>query len=115
MGSKLAAWVILMVGVVAAANSGASVWRLYKASGRLHEEQRQLAEAKATQDQLKKKLAEVQTQEFVEKEAREKLGLGKDGEVVVVIPKETLEGATVGIVAPPEANWVKWRRLYLGL
>lgn len=46
----------------------------------LREEQARLLELKER----------VETEEFVEKEAREKLGLAKPGEVVVVLPEEEI-------------------------
>jgi cell division protein FtsB len=114
MKTRLAAWVILIVGTVVAFNMGMNVWRLFGASGRLRDEERLLAEAVAERAQLKKKLDEVQSPDFVEKEAREKLGLGRAGEEVIVIPNDVLGGDRVGEVQTEDPSWVKWRRLYLG-
>ncbi len=41
--------------------------------------------------QLRKRLEEVQSPSFVEQEARDKLSLGKDGETLVIIPREKID------------------------
>ena len=94
---------------------GANLVRLYKAGGRLTEEEKKLTEVQKENQALKDRLAEVQTPEFLEREAREKLGMGKEGEVVVVIPPEELQAANKQQTdKKQEPNWIKWRKLYLG-
>lgn len=65
--------------------------------------------------ELKSKLSEVKSPEFIEKEARDKLGLAKEGETVVVIPHEELE-KVLGEQKKEEIkrlpNWQGWLRLF---
>lgn len=64
---------------------------------------------------LKKKLADVNSPIFIEKAAREKLGLGKIGETVVLIPEEKIR-QIIGVTdyAKPQRlpNWLGWWRLF---
>ncbi len=41
--------------------------------------------------ELKKRLGQIELPEFIEKEARNKLGLVKEGETLVIIPEEKLK------------------------
>ncbi|MBI2007373.1 MAG: septum formation initiator family protein [Candidatus Blackburnbacteria bacterium] len=47
-------------------------------------------ELKKEQEELLKTKEKVESDEFIEKEAREKLGLAKPGETVVVLPDEDI-------------------------
>lgn len=64
--------------------------------------------------ELKKKLEKVQTPEFIEEQARNKLNLAKEGETVVIIPQEVLdkvlnlEQKAQGVKVP---HWQGWLRL----
>src|SRR5579859_8270177 len=67
---------------------------------------------------LKNRLATVKSIQFVEQQARDKLGLAKKGEIVVVLPDTTILRA----LAPkeevekdslPPSNWELWLKLFL--
>lgn len=106
-------WAVLILGVVLALKTGGNVIRLWKAGGWVEEAKKEAAASQEENKQLNDQLSQVQTPQYMEREAREKLGYGKPGEIVVVLPDE---------VAPPSAkvseglqpNWVRWRKLYLG-
>lgn len=67
--------------------------------------------------ELERKIIEAQSQEYIEKEIRNKLGLAKEGEVVVVLP----DVDTLRKIAPeftdedlkPDPNWKKWMMLFM--
>ncbi len=106
---------MLVLGLGLAIKLGFNAVTLYQAVGRLTTEQARLEEVKRENQELKDRLAVVQTPEYMEREAREKLGLGFDGEVVVVIPEEEIQtDRGGGMTEVEEVNWVKWRKLYLG-
>ena len=70
-------------------------------------------ENKKLEDQLKI----TQSEEFVEKQLRNKLGLAKEGEIVLVLPdNETLKKLAPVIPneeeAPLKPNWRKWMDLF---
>lgn len=70
-----------------------------------------LSQVEAENERLKQKLSEAQSQTFVEREAREKLGLVKPGEIIVLV-----RGATPSAQERPRAtelsNWRKWWQLF---
>lgn len=60
---------------------------------------------------LKEKLLYVKTDQFVDKEAREKLGLTKKGEYFVIAPSSTPLNQE-RIVIDNRPNWRKWWELF---
>src|SRR3989344_6078670 len=89
--SKWGGWVLVGVLLVIMVRLGGNVWRLWKAGDRIKEAELGVRSQELENQELKKRLAEVQSPEFIEKEARDKLGLGKEGETIVVLPKTELE------------------------
>jgi len=91
-----------------------NVWKLYKAGDKVEVARKELAEVQAEQEKLKAQLEYVQSDEFVEREAREKLGLGKPGEEVVIVPSPP-NPKSQAPNSKTEANWHKWWKLYMGI
>lgn len=87
-----------------------SIYDLWTKKDVLTAAQKTLDEEKAENKKLKEDLARVQTKEFVEKEARNKLFLVKPDEKVVVIPVASKSAEKKGEVLP---NWKKWWNLFL--
>ncbi|HBC73168.1 hypothetical protein A2379_03775 [Candidatus Amesbacteria bacterium RIFOXYB1_FULL_47_13] len=116
-------WILIILGSVTAVRTGMNVYRLWQRGGRVGETRQQLEAAKAENRRLQTKLEEVQTDEFVEKEAREKLGYGREGETVLILPKQDNAqgpvmpaGRQVLSTQEPEIpNWRKWWKLYVRL
>lgn len=82
---------------------------------RLDNQLEELSELQHNNAELKKKLEKVQTQEFIEEQARNKLNLAKEGETVVIIPREVLDKVLnlqqkVQEVKVP--NWQGWLKLF---
>jgi cell division protein FtsB len=80
-------------------------------------ERQKVEKIKAENESLQAQIDEAQSQDFIEKQMRDKLGLTKEGEVVVILPDEEI----VKNLAPsltsigstlPDPNWVKWKKLF---
>lgn len=89
--------------------------QLYKAQGRLGEAEVELKKEKESNVDLKRELATTETQEFVEKEARDKLNMQLPGETVVIMPESDIrpkggEGRQEG--EKTKENWEKWWELF---
>ena len=63
--------------------------------------------------QLKEKLSVAESPEFVEKQAREKLGMVKPGETLVLIGADSA-GDQVNTKPLNIPNWLAWWRLFIG-
>ena len=71
----------------------------------------QLAEEEKKNQYLKERLFYVRTNQFVEEEAREKLGMGKPGEFIVIAPT-TAPLNSKKVVFDDRPNWKKWWELF---
>ena len=68
-------------------------------------------------ERLEEQLKIIQSDEFVEKQLRNKLGLVKEGEIVVVLPEADIVKKLSPIIpeeeeAKPRPNWQKWIDLF---
>jgi len=91
-----------------------NIIRLSKAGGRVKEAQDEIIRLTKEKQAVEKKLAESQTDEYTERIAREKLGLGKPGEIVVIMEDEPEVDNGQWTVDKKIPNWKLWRKLYLG-
>ena len=105
---------IVVIGLGLAIKTGLNVIRLVKNGERVKQAQIEVDQAKAENQQLKDRLAEVQSPEFIEKEAREKLGLGKPGEEVIILPQQDA-GPKPQTTNPNKPNWRVWWDVYIAM
>lgn len=85
-----------------------------KSSERLSAAADTVYQLEAKNKQLKKKLTQIQSPQFIEEQARNKLSLSKSGETIVIIPEDKLKqvlGATQSArVRLP--NWLGWWKVF---
>jgi cell division protein FtsL len=92
-----------------------SIISTYGVSNKVLEAEKQLVEVKKKNEILKRQLETVQTDEYIEKEAREKLGMAREGDTILIMPKVTPQAQSeeVQIVSGKSlANWEKWLQLF---
>jgi cell division protein FtsB len=106
---------LIIGGIILAMRLGTNIYRIWKTGDRITESQTKLTQVQKKQEELKSQLAQVQTPEFVEKEAREKLGYGREGEVIVILPQNDSAKNEVLSAKENNPNWKKWWDLYIGL
>jgi cell division protein FtsB len=85
--------------------------------GRLTETEERIEKLKSENEVLGEKLDTFQSDEYIEKQLRDKLGLAKEEETIIVLPDEE----TIRKFAPkteeeeeilPNPNWKKWFKLF---
>lgn len=84
-------------------------------SERLSQAAEELYQLEAKNKELKKTLSEVKSTDFIEKQARDKLGLIKEGETIVIIPNEALErvlGESKKLEEIKLPNWLGWWKVF---
>lgn len=88
--------------------------------GALEEARNEVALLEKEQAELLELREKVESDEFVEKEARNRLGLAKNGEKIVVLPPKDV----LARLAPPSEEkefleelpiWKRWVRLFFGM
>jgi|SRR3989344_339570 len=72
-----------------------------------------LESLRSENEQLKQELAYKKSEEFKEAEIRNKLGLVREGEALVIIPKEDIDQFEENS-EKQVPNWQKWRKLFFG-
>ena len=114
MKSKVGKTLVLFIFVYLIYVLSSSLWQLYKAGGRVEEARLKLVAEREKNEGFKKRLLEVKSDEFIEKEAREELNMQKPGDLVVILPEIDL---TAMDDRDEEAkastpNWMKWFLLF---
>ena len=84
---------------------------LGKAGDKLTEREKRVASLQSEQQNLLRKKAAVNNPNYWEKVARDKLGLSKPGEEVIIIPQELLVDNFPVASQPAIPNWQKWMQL----
>lgn len=97
---------------------------LIKSISKVNQAKKRVASAKAKveklgqeNEKLEVELKKMQSDEFSQKQLRDKLGLAKEGEIVVVLPdKEVLKGLVPEIPEEedvlPDPIWKRWFKLF---
>ncbi len=87
-----------------------SIYDIWQKKDFVTEAQRELSLQKQENQRLKSALSYSQTQEFIEKEARDKLFMVKKGEQRILLSKDSEE--TVGEKKENLPNWKQWWNLF---
>lgn len=107
-------FVFLLLLIVSLVRNAAKVM---EAKERIRGQEKKVVKLKEENESLKEKLREVESPEFIEKGIREKLGLVKEGETLVVLPEEEVLRKVAPQTAKeedslPVPNWKKWVKLF---
>ena len=87
-----------------------SIYDIWQKKDFVTEAQKELSFQKQENQRLKSALSYSQTQEFIEKEARDKLFMVKKGEQRILLSKDTQE--TVQETKEMLPNWKQWWNLF---
>lgn len=76
-----------------------------------------LEKIEAEKNRLEEQLKISESEEYVEKQLRNKLGLVKEGEIVIVLPEASIVKKLSPVipeeeVSKPKPNWQKWLELF---
>lgn len=97
---------------------GRNVLKILGVDKTIEEERNRVDKLKQENVELKRKVEEVQSQDYIEQQLRDELGLVKEGEIVLVLPDdETLRSFAPKLEEEeeklPDPNWKKWLKLFL--
>lgn len=88
MKRRIIPLLIILLGLYLVFTLGRQVYFLFRAKGRIATSEQKLSQVQAEQEKLKKELEYRHSNQFVEEEARNRLGLTKEGETVVILPEK---------------------------
>lgn len=106
-------WLMFLLGLVFAGRTSYRIWRLVQVRRIVTETRQRTDRAYRENELLKKRLAEVSNDAFVEREARDKLGMGKPGEVIIILPNQNSAQFSEKSAQENKPNWRKWWNLYV--
>ena len=105
---------VILVTLIIAYNLVVQIMQAVKSGERLSQSAEAVYKLEAKNKELRKKLSQIQSFQFLEEQARNKLGLSKAGETVVVIPEEKLK-TVLGTSASAQIrlpNWLGWWKVF---
>jgi len=106
-------WIVIFVSLFMIVSLSRSVVDLWERRFIVKKEQDRLIQLEKKHQELTDKLHLVQTSSFVEKEARERLGLAKEGDTVIIMdtntyPENARTGNSSGITSTQIPYWKQW-------
>jgi cell division protein FtsB len=95
-----------------------NILKISEARKKIEKERTRVENLKKENEELERKLQETSGVEFIERQLRDKLGLAKEGEIVIVLPEEkVLEQLVPNLPEEeetlPDPIWKKWLKLFL--
>jgi cell division protein FtsB len=114
MLKKLILGLIIIIVLIIAYNLIRQIMEAVKSGERLSESAEAVYKLEIKNKELKEKLTQIKSPEFLEEEIRNRLGFAKPGETIVVIPQEKLK-LILGASASAEIrlpNWLGWLKVF---
>jgi cell division protein FtsB len=108
---------LVFIGILLIASLIRNILKISEAKEKIEKERIKVEKLKGENEELEKKLQETSGIEFMEKQLRDKLGLAKEGEIVVVLPEEkVLEQLVPNLPEEeetlPDPIWKRWLKLF---
>jgi len=96
-------------------NFGRQIYESLQSGSRFDREVEDLSKLQQKNFELKKRLEEVGSTQFIEEQARDKLNLSRSGETMMIIPQEEINKILeAGKPTPtPLPNWQGWLKLII--
>lgn len=109
--SKLFRLIVILISLVMVVGLSRGLYALWNKKDIVSERQEALRKLERENQELQKKLEEAKSPEFIERMARDNLGLIKEGETIVLMPNLP---AQAGDQKEEEnlPNWKKWWQLF---
>ena len=105
-------FIIFLFSLGAIVTAPRSLYEMWQRRDLLQERQEVRDTLASKNEELKRELAQAQTPEYVEEVAREKLGLVKEGETIILMSPRKDSGQANFATPDSVANWKKWWRLF---
>ena len=114
---KLSSLFLLLISIALSLSLYRSITRTGAVNLGIEEAQEQVDKLKEENQRLEEKIKAVRNIEFVEKQLRDKLGLAKEGEIVIVLPEDDVLRKLAPKIEEveevlPDPNWKKWAKMF---
>lgn len=112
MKYRLVSWILLFIILMLVINIIRSFFNLRQRGDVISQTQEKLQSEKEQQEELNRQLARVESPAYIEKEARNKLNLGREREIVLILPSISPIAEPTPTIIDKSSNWQKWIRLF---
>ncbi|MFV1917260.1 MAG: septum formation initiator family protein [Patescibacteria group bacterium] len=115
--SRYLNYVLILASILIAASLVRNLLRIRQANMKIIVAEETVVELRKDSEYLRSRVEKLKSDEYKEKQLRDKLGLAKEGEIIVVLPEdEILRKLTPKRVEEeetlPDPNWKKWLHLF---
>ncbi len=95
-----------------------NILSIRRAQNKITDAKERVQELQKEHEDLEKQLSLVESEEYVESQLRDKLGMAKEGEIILVLPSDDVLRKLVPIEKEeppqlPDPNWKKWMDLFM--
>ena len=110
---------LLILGVIIVAISLVrNIIRAINIKDRIKAEEAKVEVLRKEKEELEKKVAEAESDAYIEKQLRDKLGLAKEGEIVLILPEDEILRKIAPVIQEevdflPDPTWKKWLKLFI--
>lgn len=104
--------VIVIISFGLSVSAGKGVYDLWQRRDIVSLKEAELAQLKKENAQLRASLERMKSSGYVEKIARDKLGLVKEGESVLILPQSGNAAQNTGATTQEEKLWRRWWALF---
>lgn len=111
MSYRLIMFLISIISLAFIVSLSRSIYTLWQKGDLVTQREAILTTRKDENQALSQKLSQVQDEAFIEEQARNKLNLSREGEIVVVLPKD-LPVASEAPAPQITPNWQQWWKLF---
>jgi cell division protein FtsB len=106
-------WLILFFSLFLLGNNTVLIKKLWRINNKEKSIKQKLQRLQQENQHLKSRLEFVQSEDFVNLEARQKLGLGKKSDIVYILPTPLLQPSQISKETnQPPPNWKQWWQLF---
>ena len=114
---KYSNYLIILILFLLALSLSKNILKVKKVDSDISGAREKLEKLKIQNKDLAQQLEKVKSDAYIEKQLRDKLGLAKEGEIVVILPDdETLKKLVPNEVKEedslPDPNWKKWIHIF---
>ena len=109
--------VFVVVSLLMLISLSRNIVKAREAKERLKEKEGYIEKIRKENEDLDQRVTTFKSEEFIEKQLRDKLGLAKEGETIIVLPdEETIKKFAFNDEKEeeilPDPNWKKWFKLF---
>ena len=114
---KYSKYLIIAFFILMATSLIRNILRIRQSGGRINRAEEKVEELKQKNQELAQQLETIKSDQYIEKQIRDNLGLVKEGEVMIILPEDEILDKLAPVDMEeqnilPDPNWKKWLKLF---